>query len=574
MTIDPLTKISTRTTPQTEPVLGRTDQVKNSAGGYVFAVDDWTRATRFIILGTQSGTYYASEQALTKENAEVIFRLANSHDGLRLVDLIVDISLNNRAPKQNQTLFALAVCAASDYKEGDHYPVRQAAYAAISRVCRTGTMLFQFISYCDQFRGWSRGLRRAVGDWYTHPAVSDVAYQVVKYRNRHGYTHRDVLRLAHPRALPPTVEIVGGTEPPRTDVVELPNIRSQLFEWITHPAHAPTSRVPNLAIIEGFLRAQRTTSVREWANLITDYDLPWEALPDEAMNEPAVWEALLPHTGLTALIRQLPRLTRIGMLKPLSASLKAVTDRITDSEGLTRSRVHPYNVLNALVTYAAGRSLRGTATWEPLHQVIDALDASFYAAFGNVVPAHKRTLIGLDVSGSMGHAEIRRLNRSFSYGFDDLIAGSFISPRIASCALSMVTARTEDDYMITAFSDKMVPVTFSPRERLDDICHRTAQIHMGRTDCAQPILFASANNIDVDTFVTYTDSETYQGRIHVFQALNDYRQKVGHDVRSVVVGMTSNGFSIADPKDLHSLDVAGFDGSCPELISSFSRGEI
>ena len=61
MTIDPLTKISTRTTPQTEPVLGRTDQVKNSAGGYVFAVDDWTRATRFIILGTQSGTYYASE---------------------------------------------------------------------------------------------------------------------------------------------------------------------------------------------------------------------------------------------------------------------------------------------------------------------------------------------------------------------------------------------------------------------------------------------------------------------------------------------------------------------------------
>ena len=42
----------------------------------------------------------------------------------------------------------------------------------------------------------------------------------------------------------------------------------------------------------------------------------------------------------------------------------------------------------------------------------------------------------------------------------------------------------------------------------------------------------------------------------------------------VVVGMTSNGFSIADPSDPGMMDVVGFDASAPNLISAFSRGEL
>ena len=59
-------------------------------------------------------------------------------------------------------------------------------------------------------------------------------------------------------------------------------------------------------------------------------------------------------------------------------------------------------MLAALQTYAAGRGARGKHTWTPVAQVIDALDAAFYAAFGNVEPTGKRTLLALDVSGSMG----------------------------------------------------------------------------------------------------------------------------------------------------------------------------
>ena len=80
--------------------------------------------------------------------------------------------------------------------------------------------------------------------------------------------------------------------------------------------------------------------------------------------------------------------------------------------------------------------------------------------------------------------------------------------------------------------------------------------------------------IDIDTFVIYTDNETWAGRIHPFEALNAYRQQTGISARQVVVGMTATRFTIADPSDPGSLDIVGFDTATPNLISDFSRGDI
>ena len=49
-------------------------QVPNSAGGYAWAVDDWARLHRFLILGSEGGSYYAAEWTLTRENAQALER--------------------------------------------------------------------------------------------------------------------------------------------------------------------------------------------------------------------------------------------------------------------------------------------------------------------------------------------------------------------------------------------------------------------------------------------------------------------------------------------------------------------
>ena len=171
--MDVLRRIALRITPQNAPADER--QVLNPAGGYTFELDDAARLRRFLLLGVDGGTYYASAADLAVQNVAVLQRMAAS-DPEGLVATITDVSARGAAPRQNPALFALAYAASVPETSA-------AALAALPAVARTGTHLFTFAAYVQQFRGWGRGLRRAVGRWYTDRQASDLAYQVVKYRH-------------------------------------------------------------------------------------------------------------------------------------------------------------------------------------------------------------------------------------------------------------------------------------------------------------------------------------------------------------------------------------------------------
>src|SRR4051812_9899931 len=549
-----LKRHGTRRVPQSVALPG---QVPNSAGGHAWAVDVWTRLRRFLVLGSEGGSYYASEPRLTRENAQAVEQ-AVREDGLRAVAEIVAVSREGRAPKNDPALFALALASGL----GDE-AVRKAALEALPQVARTGTHLFRFAAFVEGFRGWGRSLRRAVGRWYAAQSPDALAYRAVKYRQRDGVSHRDLLRLAHP------ARRVSAGNP----TLEVSDEHARLFEWIVRGGSA--DGLPR--VVEGFARAQEAGTAREAAALVREYRLPREAVKPEHLTSPEVWAALLERMPMTALIRNLATMTRVGVLAPGSDGVKAAVAQLGDAERIRKARVHPIAVLAALRTYAAGHGVRGRGRWNPVREVVDALDAAFYTAFGNVEPTGKRLLLALDVSGSMAFGEIAG------------IPG--LTPRDASAALALVTAGVEDEYEIVGFhagrrgwksgrkrpgwnADGLTPVPISPRQRLDDAVKAVSGLPFGGTDCALPMLYAQALGREIDTFVIYTDSETWAGHVHPRQALRDYRAASGIDARLVVVGMVSNGFSIADPADPGMLDVVGFDTATPQLISDFARGAL
>ncbi|HRJ43431.1 MAG TPA: hypothetical protein PL105_16210, partial [Caldilineaceae bacterium] len=257
-----------------------------------------------------------------------------------------------------------------------------------------------------------------------------------------------------------------------------------------------------------------------------------------------------------------------------AAEVETVAARLRDRDAIRRARLHPLAVLVAMKTYASGQGVRGSLKWEPVSAISDALDEAFYLAFENVEATGKRTMLALDVSGSMEGPDIAGMPG--------------ISPRIASAALALVTMRTEEKVVVTAFtsagSDGMGSVSrrrhdsgistldLSPRQRLDDVVKRISGLPFGGTDCALPMLYALERGLEVDAFVVYTDSETWAGSIHPSQALAQYRERTGIPAKLVVVGMTSNGFSIADPRDPGMLDVVGMSTETPQVISQFIRG--
>ena len=118
----------------------------------------------------------------------------------------------------------------------------------------------------------------------------------------------------------------------------------------------------------------------------------------------------------------------------------------------------------------------------------------------------------------------------------------------------------------------LTPLPLSAGQRLDDAVATVTGLRFGRTDCALPMLHALEQRIEVDAFVVYTDNETWAGKVHPVEALRRYRARTGIRARLVVVGMTSTGFSIADPKDRGMLDVVGFDSAAPAVIADFLRG--
>ncbi len=101
----------------------------------------------------------------------------------------------------------------------------------------------------------------------------------------------------------------------------------------------------------------------------------------------------------------------------------------------------------------------------------------------------------------------------------------------------------------------------------------TDGLPFGGTDVALPMIYALKRGLEIDAFVIYTDSETWHGSIHPAQALQAYRRQTGIPAKLVVVGMVSNGFSVADPDDAGMLDVVGFDTAAPALIADFIRND-
>lgn len=525
-------------TPQTKRTPGRTDEVKNNAGGFVFKVDEKSRLERFLILGTDKGTYYVGERKLTKENVNFVKELIRKDERL-VVDTTVDVSVNGRALKNSPALFTMATVMSEGKDKAYSRP-------AVQKVARTSTHLYEYGEYIKSLGGWGRAKRQSVAEWYEGKSTDDLAYQAVKYRQRNGWTHRDLFRLSHPKGVDAAVGnfILGKDGRTAADSGDLP------------------------AIIRGFKFAQESQTVSELLSVLSEYkNLPWEAIPTQFLKDVKVWKTLFYNGQLRgqALVRNVTRLARIGAFDDMVFAADYAA-RLADAEMIEKTRLHPINFLNAVVVHQDGQLDRNGGMWSygrkkdwrTNGKIVDALNEGFHLAFKSVEPAGKRTLVATDVSGSMSQNAI---------GLD-------LSCAQVSAAVSMTIARTEPYSDIVGFASSIRDLGITAKSSLTDAMRRVQQYNFGSTDASAAIEYAIKNGIQVDTFVIVTDNETYGGRRKPFQALKDYRQKTGIDARLAVLGVASTDFTIADPTDSGMMDFVGFDSGAPKALSEFSAGRL
>jgi 60 kDa SS-A/Ro ribonucleoprotein len=512
---------------QREPVLGR-NMVENNAGGYGFQVDKWQRLRRFLILGSDGGSYYATPKQLTRENADNLIDCINEN-GTRVVLDAVYVSERGDAVKNDSAIFALA--AATVF--GD-LPTRRSAFSFLATVCRIGTHLFQFVAYRKALGGgWGRTARVSVGRWYNDKSDDKLIFQTLKYQQRDGWSHRDVLRLAHPKPI---------------------DERHKMIYWAI--TRKDWERV---AIRSTFVEAWRALhnldmSSHAAANIIKAHRIPRELVPTEMLAYSDVWAALLEDMPMMALVRNLGNMSKVGTLKPFSDGERIVVEMLTDETEIAKSRIHPMAILLALKTYASGAGFKGGNSWDVNQNVVEALNKAFHAAFKNVKSTGKRILIGVDVSGSMSWNHVPNSN---------------ITAAEAAAAVAMTIKRSESNTHVMGFSTSFIDLGVSASDSLDTVMKKTAAKNFGGTDTSVAINYAISKNLLVDAFVILTDNEAWAGKGHTFQAMERYRKLSGLPAKLAVCAFTPAHHSIADQNDFLSMDFVGLDASLPQALQSF-----
>ncbi|XP_062585749.1 RNA-binding protein RO60-like [Saccostrea cucullata] len=539
-------------------------QTVNNTEGYVFKTDYETRLRRFLCIGTDGGTYYTGEKDLTRENAESIVRMINNGNGLKVVETIREFSVENKACKANPIMFALALsCRSNDPT------TKEAGYKILSDVCRIPTHLFQFIKFCQEInpygKGWGRAHRKGVSTWYQNykqknEGILMLAHHVTKYKARFGFSHQDVFRLCHIKTIDDALGylvsyICRGKAATESQWKNSWAMRDEGFQ------QSELKKVIDL--LKVFEDAQKCTNEELMKRMILEHHLAREHVPTGLLKSKEVWGALMRHMPMTAMIRNLGKMSSLGLLESDSFGEQITTEKLKNEQLLKGARIHPFTVLVAIKAYAKGKGELGKLEWPVNRRVVDALQEAFYLSFKCLKPTGKRFLLAVDVSGSMNVP---------------VMGTPIITARDAAAAMMMVTVRTEQNYDVVAFSgggNSLTKLAISPQDNLTAVLEKCSRLRFAHTDCSAPIVDAIQNKKLYDVFVVYTDSETNYGSVHPSKALKNYRHISGiKDARLIVCGMASNGFTIADPEDPCMMDIVGFDSGAPVAIHQFVTGTI
>ena len=296
--------------------------------------------------------------------------------------------------------------------------------------------------------------------------------------------------------------------------------------------------------------------------LIRSGRLVREHVPTTLFGSKEIWLTLLETMPLEALLRNLGKLTQIGVA---AEKHREIVVRLTNQTEVLKARIHPIKVLVASKVYTNGCGDSGSLTWTPNAYIGVALTDLFRISYGAVTPTGKRIMLGIDVSGSMS---------------TPVLGSKVLTCRDASIAMALLYIETEKNVSAVAFSDTLTdliaPSRFQLRRgmTLQQALTATNGMNFSSTDCVLPIQHAIKHNLQIDAFVVITDCETYAPNEHPQNALIRYRELTGIQAKLIVLGMTGNCFTIVDPTDRNTLNLAGFDTSTPEIASMFMRGEI
>lgn len=529
---------------------------------------------RFLCLGSKDNVYRSNAQhsKFSRNDVPFIERLIADR-GIEVLDWINDVSVNNKACRQEPTMFAYAFCMV----HGDE-DVKNYGYQMLSNICRIPTHLFQFQNYCEELNmqknnksGWGRRHRMGISKWYNNFAdkAPKLAHLVTKYKKRSKWNHRDIVRLAH---------VKPQNERIRTILKFIVN--KEMEDVITlHDSLEVDDRDDKIVkeqkeqhkkvkiFLKAVIEAKECDDKERIMDLIGVQDLAREHVPNRFLSDKEVWRVLLRTMPPTAMIRNIGKMTKLGMFDDAKASnFISIVKGKMQSELLRDFGVHPLRILFALKQYKEGKGDQGKLVWDPNQEIISILEKAFYDTVDLQPRTEKRYLLAVSVSGDMKKKLI----------------GSPLTASEATCAMILTIVKQGNRVETLLFENKCNPEQsfVSSIDRNDNLKSIKAKLdsftsQSGERQTPFPS-WSRKNSNSFDVIIFFTDTLTGEGAGRVTEPFIHCCHMVGtpNHVR-IIVAMTSkpnDPVNAVEPCDDQTLHVIGFDPSTPQIINTFIDG--
>ncbi|MBC6419648.1 MAG: TROVE domain-containing protein [Prochloron sp. SP5CPC1] len=530
-------------TPQSQPIPGREkEMIQGRSGGFMFNAGIWQMLRRCLLIGTAQSTYYAGKQELTEDFVQVI-KEAIATNPNKVAEEIVYAS-DGRAINNSAPLFALVLLSMGATPEA-----KKAFQEIFPQVVRTGSHFYEWLSYTKAMRGFGKVVREVGKRWLSRENVKSLTYQLLKYQQRYGFSHRDAKRLFHVQ--PPTEE------------------HNALFRWVVKGWDEMPTEIPTEALAQIWWYEWLKRNPNKTHEAIAQGNLTHEMVAPVGKMDKQAWQLLFDKMPIGAMLRNLGSLTELEVLRvDTPANLDRVEGVLNSSTYLRKGRIHPIDALKALKTYqSGGRIGRSKKTWNPVGRIVDILEKAVELSFDVVEPTEKVFMHAVDISGSM------------SYG---VVSSVGMSCCEIATTMALVTAKAEKNYAIRGFSTKFRDLGISKKDSFRSAirngsatrCAKASNQNFGGTDASVAYDWMIKNKFKADIICFWTDSESWAGNSHPAQALAKYRQKVNENIRAVYVTLAPYGITLVDPKDPLSWDLGGFDPGIPRLIQMLAQGEV
>lgn len=522
-------------TPQTQPIPGReAEMIQGRSSGWMFKTEIWTVLRRCLLIGTAQSTYYAGKHELTSEFIDVV-RDAIAQNPDRVAEEILYAS-DGRSINNNAPILALVLLSMGETPEA-----KRAFTQIFPQVVRTGSHFYEWLSYTKSMRGFGKVVREAGKAWLSCEDVKGLAYQLLKYQQRQGFSHRDALRLFH-------------VKPPTKD-------HDRLFQWVTQGWDNLPKQVDSDALVQIWWYEWLKRNPEQTHRAIKQGRLTHEMVAPVGKMDQRAWQLLFEEMPIGALLRNLGSLTQLGVLNSDNAkNLERVSSVLNNAEPLRKGRIHPIDVLKALKTYKSGGQLgRSQKTWQPVSRVVSTLEKALELSFSVLPPTNQVFMHAIDVSGSMSY-----------YNVDSI---GLTCCEIAT-TMALATAKAESYCKIRGFATEFRDLKITSRDSFSDAIAKATDQNFGGTDASVAYDWAIKQRFKADVFCFWTDCESWAGRKHPSQALAEYRRKVNPNAKAVYISLAPYNISLVDPQDPLSWDIAGFDPGTPRLIQMLATGEL